>query len=667
MYRCGSPRERSGASCEGVFALKSFELFAARCRGNPKNTLYGETVTVSSVEDLARAASLDHVAAKYIDNRRSKSGFVRSNVVALDLDNDLSDNPVDWKDLADIAAAFPRVGFYAVESRHHLQQKGEKAPRPKYHVYFPLSSSTSSAEAYEELKRQALSVFPGFDSNAVDAARFLFGVEHPQVHVVEGSLSLDAFLLCFAPPPAAAKATPEVPQAAGETAAIPAVPMPSERRPVLELGQDVEEGHRNAELHRFAFRKWMQGLSAEEVLLLSQAANDHFSSPLPADEVETIVRSACSKPLDRDANIYRAEVAMEFAQALDASVKSTSDVLSMADIQERKAAWLIDGFIPRNELTILGGAGGIGKTFIWTALAAAVSSGRKPFLLNDSFSDNNETLPQKVMFFSSEDDLGAVLRGRLRASGANLENIITVDSSSPDFQRVKLNSAFLEQLIERYRPALVIFDPLQSFLPPRTDMRARNDMREAVSKLHVFGAKYGTTFLVVAHTNKAAGVWGRNRLADSSDLWDAARAVLICGMAEQKSGLRYLSPEKSSYGPLARTVLFRVEDNTVSFVGYSDLRDEDYVRAASKQSAVAPERESAERFILEYLDAHGESKVKDLDTAAAGSFISPHTLRRAKETLRATKKIRTWCVGDSSGKGAIWHVSLTDAAGGQIG
>lgn len=47
-----------------------------------------------------------------------------------------------------------------------------------------------------------------------------------------------------------------------------------------------------------------------------------------------------------------------------------------------------------------------------------------------------------------------------------LENIVTIDSTHEDFQKVKLNSAYLGSLIEAHRPALVIFDPLQSFLPP---------------------------------------------------------------------------------------------------------------------------------------------------------------------------------------------------------
>ncbi|MFR5991320.1 MAG: hypothetical protein ACLUGP_13515 [Faecalibacterium prausnitzii] len=47
------------------------------------------------------------------------------------------------------------------------------------------------------------------------------------------------------------------------------------------------------------------------------------------------------------------------------------------------------------------------------------------------------------------------------------------------------------------------------------------------------------------HTNKRANVSGRARLADSSDIWDIARSVLMMGRDKNSEKL-YLSHEKSS-------------------------------------------------------------------------------------------------------------------------
>lgn len=44
-------------------------------------------------------------------------------------------------------------------------------------------------------------------------------------------------------------------------------------------------------------------------------------------------------------------------------------------------------------------------------------------------------------------------------------------------------------------------------------------------------------------------MWGRKRIADSSDIWDIARSVLIAG--EAGNNLRYLSQEKCNDAPLS--------------------------------------------------------------------------------------------------------------------
>lgn len=82
------------------------------------------------------------------------------------------------------------------------------------------------------------------------------------------------------------------------------------------------------------------------------------------------------------------------------------------------------------------------------------------------------------------------------------------------------------------------------------------------------GEKYGVTFMIVVHTNKQSGIWGRKRFADSADKWDIARSVLIAG--EAKDGLRYISHEKSNYGPQGSTVLYRLDSGTVKFQSYTD-------------------------------------------------------------------------------------------------
>ena len=197
--------------------MKPMTIYAARCFGNEKNVLYPLRCEIKCADDLAQAAFFDHVCAQYKCNQRSTANFICSDCLPLDLDNDHSNAPEDWKTLEDLKAVFPGVQFYAVPSRNHMKSKRGRQPRPRYHVYFPIDPITFWP-AYVGFKVQVINLFPWFDSNAKDSARFLYGVENPQVITVEGDTLLTAFLA-----PSKPSTAPDVPTAdrAASGAVIP--------------------------------------------------------------------------------------------------------------------------------------------------------------------------------------------------------------------------------------------------------------------------------------------------------------------------------------------------------------------------------------------------------------------------------------------------------------
>jgi len=152
-------------------------LFTAACTGNPKNNVYPNEARITDKASFAAAVKHDHVCAKYKDDRRYASGFEVSDCVPMDCDNDHSNDPAEWKTPSDVAAAFPGASFYVAYSRNHMKSKDGKAPRPKFHVYFPIER-VSDANLYVAMKQQIYDRFPYFDSNAKDAARFLFGSDN---------------------------------------------------------------------------------------------------------------------------------------------------------------------------------------------------------------------------------------------------------------------------------------------------------------------------------------------------------------------------------------------------------------------------------------------------------------------------------------------------------
>ena len=331
--------------------------------------------------------------------------------------------------------------------------------------------------------------------------------------------------------------------------------------------------------------------------------------------------------------LNRRGIEVNFPSGKDYGEKKKPLLISLSDVEEKEAEWLVWEYMPKGQINIFAGDGGSGKTTSWCGLAAAVSNGTKVFFEAEDPNENPfvEREPQKVLFFSSEDSLEYTLKARLRKAGANLNNIYSASLRDERFSQIKFNSPILKDLIKEVKPALVIFDPIQAFIPPDIQMGQRNAMRNCLNPLIGLGEECGTTFLIIVHTNKRQGVYGRNRIADSADVWDIARSVLITGTT--KDNIRYLSHEKSNYGEPGRTALYTIEDGIAVFKEYCDKHDADFVKERDIATYQAPQRQNAEAFITDFLK-NGKKPTAELDEAAKAAGISNATLSRAKTALR---------------------------------
>lgn len=185
-------------------------IYVSAVRGQTRNTSYPYKAVIACKEDLAKAAAFDHVCAHYANGKnsrgdmveayRSKKTFQSASFCMYDCDN-LPDNPLvddlppdQWKHPADADAVFPNVEHYRVYSRNHMKEKDGKPARPKWHDYFPLRQAITNAERLEAFNQTVRAHFPAYDRQALDAARFVFGVENPIVEHIPGELCLDEYI-----------------------------------------------------------------------------------------------------------------------------------------------------------------------------------------------------------------------------------------------------------------------------------------------------------------------------------------------------------------------------------------------------------------------------------------------------------------------------------------
>ena len=240
-----------------------FTIYSSDYTGNPGNCSYPHKHTITDLESLKAAVTHDYVCAEYRNNYRNGENFIGTDCLPVDCDNDHSENPDDWVMPADVFEAFPGVTFAVHYSRSNMREKNGKAARPKFHVLFPIDHMTD-AVAYSNMKKLVNTVFPYFDTNALDAARFFFGTSNPEVELYEGSINLTEFF------------------DEDFDADMPGHGMPSV----------IPEGSRNATMSRFAGRVIKKYGDTEEAYnaFIEQAAK--CQPPLDDKELSTIWHSA---------------------------------------------------------------------------------------------------------------------------------------------------------------------------------------------------------------------------------------------------------------------------------------------------------------------------------------------------------------------------------------
>ena len=170
-----------------------FTIYSADVIGNPGNCSYPHKHVILDKSSLKAAINHDYVCAEYRNSYRSSDNFIGSDCLPVDCDNDHSENPADWITPQDIMQAFPGVTFAIHYSRFHNREKNGKTARPKFHVLFPIEYCTD-ASLYSDMKKLVNSIFPYFDTQALDAARFFFGTAAAEAALYPGRMNLTEFL-----------------------------------------------------------------------------------------------------------------------------------------------------------------------------------------------------------------------------------------------------------------------------------------------------------------------------------------------------------------------------------------------------------------------------------------------------------------------------------------
>jgi hypothetical protein len=375
-----------------------------------------------------------------------------------------------------------------------------------------------------------------------------------------------------------------------------------------------------------------------------------------ADQIDALIRlSGLMRPKWNEMHGAQTYGQMTVAKALEGQEHQAGssrslgegDVVCLDTVQPEQVSWLWKPYLPLGKLVSLEGDLGTGKSTLAARLAAHVTTGR-PF----PGEGDTEREPGNVLYLQSEDGLADTLRPRLEAAGADLKRVQVIS-----FEGVTVNDPRLEQAIARYRPVLVIIDPLQDYIKPKTNINQENEVRGVLKGLRHLAETYTCTPLCVRHFGKDQEKKAIHRAIGSVAFSAVMRSILQV-QPGQEPHLYTLKHAKTNIGPFGKPLAYRIVSATVplpegglaetSCIEWAEHEPSTEGDRGTRPGPEAKKQKEAEDFLRSML-AGGPCAASKILEAAREQGITEITLHRAKKTLGVTST-------EGGGRNSCWEL-----------
>jgi len=224
----------------------------------------------------------------------------------------------------------------------------------------------------------------------------------------------------------------------------------------------------------------------------------------------------------------------------------------MDQIKAEKVDRLWTNKVPIGRVSILAGDPGSGKSWLFLAIAAAVTRGEAlPF-------GEKPKSPANVLLPSCEDDYGDTIRPRLDRLGADVSRV-AIPNPGRGLPTTMLNESFIEQAVKELGPALVIIDPIIAFAGGQ-NTKESDEVPQLLSPLLSLAERHGFACFVVRHFTKQSDAKAIYRGSGSIDFMAACRSASIIVESEDEPNMRVLAQVKNSIAPKSPSLSFYIDD-----------------------------------------------------------------------------------------------------------
>lgn len=261
-----------------------------------------------------------------------------------------------------------------------------------------------------------------------------------------------------------------------------------------------------------------------------------------------------TKSIDEKINQKKDLSSEKIVSELEENSNDDKDFITFDTREPRELEFVWYPLIVKGNLNIIEGVGGTGKSFLTTWLLSAISTGAKMPFSDKNFKQGNSILQ------NAEDDIDGTIIPRLIANGADRKCIGYINEEIKAFDVKQLRR--LELKIIKFRPEVVVIDPLTSYLGG-VNMYVANEVRDVLKPLKELAQKYNCAIVFIMHLNKNSGTSATNRTLGSVDFVSIARSVLLVTEDPQDKTKRLLIPVKTNLmkDSEKRALCYKINDN----------------------------------------------------------------------------------------------------------
>ena len=209
--------------------------------------------------------------------------------------------------------------------------------------------------------------------------------------------------------------------------------------------------------------------------------------------------------LDTYAAAFEADVAVRNGEEIDvAHLKRVfGGAVPIGFTKTEEIDWLVEPFLAKGKLNIVHGDAGVGKSFTLLSVGALLSLGADPTAMLKRRAFNTGRKAASMLYYSIEADAATELAPRWKAMNGAPMGLYHIPFDYPCVS-TRSGLAEIERTIANIKPALVVFDPILSFLKS-VDTNSDTDVRAALDPLSEIAKRQNVSIVYVLHDNKQQG------------------------------------------------------------------------------------------------------------------------------------------------------------------